>query len=324
MKRWLGVVAAVLIVACTGCMTVDIDIMVEPDMSAEIGMKITAPLEMAEQIEDFGTLPNMVDVTVEDTETTRTVSGRKLLGPDEILDAAEDGAGPNIIRQQVRHRLSTHYVFALEMPTDNPMVPEGNAEEQKVVPEGAPDEQELDPGQLAAMVSGIMSSFKIDVTVCLPGQIVSTTGERVGVETVAFHLTMQDLSGGDGPKLTAVSKMPDYTTLGQLTDEAVASGTPWTIARDLPLYLEAGLLPDPPQNADGQYALTASDYGRLAQLIAALGAVLPDDMVRAVVEQLGLNRDTTSSAEIARIADAVDGIDIDELVLQAVLSSLRQ
>jgi hypothetical protein len=315
MKRLLSMAAVVLIVVCTGCMTVDMGITVSPDMSAEVGVKITAPIEMAEQIEDFGTLPDMDDVAVEDTETTRTVSGKKLLGPDEAFDAGEDGAGPSIIRQQVRHRLSTHYIFAMELPTDNPLAPE----------EDADDEQELDPGQLAAMMSGLMATFKIDVTVRLPGQIVSTTGEIVGTDTAVFHLTMQDLSNADSPKLTAVSKMPDFTALGQLTDEVVASGTLWTIARDdLPLYLEAGLLPDPPQNADGQYALAAADYGRLAQLIAALRAALPDDMVKAVVEQLGLNRDTTSSDEIARAADAVSGIDLDELVLQTVLSSLRQ
>jgi hypothetical protein len=315
MKRLLSMAVVVLIVVCTGCMTVDMGITVSPDMSAEVGVKITAPIEMAEQIEDFGTLPDMDDVAVEDTETTRTVSGKKLLGPDEAFDAGEDGAGPSIIRQQVRHRLSTHYIFAMELPTDNPLAPE----------EDADDEQELDPGQLAAMMSGLMATFKIDVTVRLPGQIVSTTGEIVGTDTAVFHLTMQDLSNADSPKLTAVSKMPDFTALGQLTDEVVASGTLWTIARDdLPLYLEAGLLPDPPQNADGQYALAAADYGRLAQLIAALRAALPDDMVKAVVEQLGLNRDTTSSDEIARAADAVSGIDLDELVLQTVLSSLRQ
>lgn len=314
MKRLLSMAAVVLIVVCTGCMTVDMGITVRPDMSAEVGVKITAPIEMAEQIEDFGELPDMDDVAVEDTETTRTVSGRKLLGPDEAFDAGEDGAGLSIIRQQVRHRLSTHYIFAMELPTDNPLAPE----------EDADDEQELDPGQWAAMMSGLMATFKIDVAVRLPGQIVSTTGEIVGTDTVVFHRTMQDLSNADSPKLTVVSKMPDFTALGQLTDEVVASGTPWTIARDLPLYLEAGLLPDPPQNADGQYALAAADYGRLAQLISALRAALPDDMVRAVVEQLGLNRDTTSSDEIARAADAVSGVDLDELVLQTVLSSLRQ
>jgi hypothetical protein len=314
MKRLLSMAAVVLIVVCTGCMTVDMGITVRPDMSAEVGVKITAPIEMAEQIEDFGELPDMDDVAVEDTETTRTVSGRKLLGPDEAFDAGEDGAGLSIIRQQVRHRLSTHYIFAMELPTDNPLAPE----------EDADDEQELDPGQWAAMMSGLMATFKIDVAVRLPGQIVSTTGEIVGTDTVVFHRTMQDLSNADSPKLTVVSKMPDFTALGQLTDEVVASGTPWTIARDLPLYLEAGLLPDPPQNADGQYALAAGDYGRLAQLIAALWAALPDDMVRAVVEQLGLNRDTTSSDEIARVADAASDIDLDELVLQTVLSSLRQ
>jgi hypothetical protein len=314
MKRLLSMAVVVLIVVCTGCMTVDMGITVRPDMSAEVGVKITAPIEMAEQIEDFGELPDMDDVAVEDTETTRTVSGRKLLGPDEAFDAGEDGAGLSIIRQQVRHRLSTHYIFAMELPADNPLAPEGDAD----------DEQELDPGQWAAMMSGLMATFKIDVTVRLPGQIVSTTGEIVATDTVVFHRTMQDLSNGDSPKLTVVSKMPDFTALGQLTDEVVASGTPWTIARDLPLYLEAGLLPDPPQNADGQYALAAADYGRLAQLISALRAALPDDVVRAVVEQLGLNRDTTSSDEIARAADAVSDIDLDELVLQAVLSSLRQ
>ena len=314
MKRLLSMAAVVLIVVCTGCMTVDMGITVRPDMSAEVGVKITAPIEMAEQIEDFGELPDMDDVAVEDTETTRTVSGRKLLGPDEAFDAGEDGAGLSIIRQQVRHRLSTHYIFAMELPTDNPLAPE----------EDADDEQELDPGQWAAMMSGLMATFKIDVAVRLPGQIVSTTGEIVGTDTVVFHRTMQDLSNADSPKLTVVSKMPDFTALGQLTDEVVASGTPWTIARDLPLYLEAGLLPDPPQNADGQYALAAADYGRLAQLISALRAALPDDMVRAVVEQLGLNRDTTNADEIARAADAVGGVDLDELVLQTVLSSLRQ
>lgn len=317
LRTVLGLAAMVLAMAVTGCMTVNMDITVRPDLAMDVGMRITAPLEMADQMENFGELPGMDEVTVEQDATTRSVSGRKLLGPGEDFSVGED-PGPTIIRQRSERRLSTHYVFAMELPADQqpdqPAAPEPGADVQ---------DQQQDREQLQAMVSGLMSTFRINVTVRLPGQIVSTGGEVVEADTVVFHLTMQDISGEEPPNLTVVSRLPNYSRLGSMTDQLITSGSDCATAGRLPLYLEAGLLPDPPADADGQYKLDTADYGRLAESIAVLEQHLPADMVTAIIRDLELNQETVGAEDIEKTYNAALSGDLRDLILRAVLSALQ-
>ncbi len=319
-KMLLSMGLLLLVATSLGCFKVDMDVTLKPDLGMEVGVKIAAPLEMADdmKIEGSGDFAGMENVKIEDTDTMRIVSGTATVGPEEQL-GPEEQAKMQMMRQKVAHRLSTHYVFAMELPAGEETAPE----EEESGDEDTADEQEIDAEAMAALMAGMMSSLKISVTVHMPGRIVATTGTRVDDNTVLFDMSMQDFAADTPTQVTAVSRLPNYTNLGRLADQMIAAGADADVAGRLTEYLNWGLLPDPPVQTDARYKLSAGDYRELAELIAMLDEQLAPGMSEAIITNLGLNKDRVDPAQIRKARQAADGADLRAMAVEKVLSTLK-
>ncbi|GEM_PF-3947689 len=310
----------VLVATSLGCFKVDMDVTLKPDLGMEVGMQIAVPLEIANQMEsaDFGDLSGMDEVKVEDTETMRVVSGIATVGAGEQL-GPEEQAKMQMMRQKVAHRLSTRYVFVMDLPTGEQLAPG----QEETAEKGAADEEEPDFEGMAALMAGLMSSLKITLTAHMPGRIISTSGTRRDDHTALFEMSLQDFAAEAPRQLTAVSRLPNYTNLGRLADQIIAAGGDPEVAARLAEYLDWGLLPDPPVQTDVKYKLSADDYRQLAELIARLDEQLAPGMTEAVISKLGLNKDRVEPAQIRKARQAADSTDLRAMAVEKVVVTLK-
>jgi len=317
-KMLLAVGLLVLVATSLGCFKMDLQVTLKPDLGMDVGMQMVMPLKMGAQMEapDLKDMGGMENVKVQETDKERIISGSRALGPDEQLGAEEE-AQMEMMRQKVPHRLSTYYVFVMELPAG-----EGEGAKEPPSGEGAADDEES-AAAMEAMMEGMLSSFKFDLTVHMPGRIVSTSGTRVDDNTVRFSLTMQDLNSDTRPRLTAISRLPNYTNLGRLSDQMIAAGGEYFTAARMVEYLNCGLLPDPPTEIDAKDKLGTADYAALAELIAVLDDQLAPGLTEAVIAKLGLNKDRVEPSRIRKAREAVRDADLRTLAVDAVLKALQ-
>ncbi len=319
-KMLLSLGLLMLVATSLGCFKIDMDVTLKPDLGMEVGVEIAAPLEMAEnmEIEAFGGFAGMENVKVEDTDTMRIVSGTATVGPAEQLGPEEE-AKMQMMRQKVAHRLSTHYVFVVELPAAEQAAPE----QEESGDEDTADEEEIDAEGMAALMAGMMSSLKIGVTVHMPGRIVATSGTRIDDNTVLFDMSLQDFTSDAPTQLTAVSRLPNYTNLGRLADQMIAAGADADVAGRLAEHLNWGLLPDPPVQTDPEYKLSAGDYRELAELIAVLDEQLTPGMTEAIITNLGLNKDRVNPAQIQKAKQAAEAADLKNMAVATILEAMK-
>lgn len=310
-----------LVATSLGCFKVNMDVTLKPDLGMEMAMQMAIPLELAQQMDDDDSsdMSWADNVTVEDKDGMRVISATSSVAAGEELGA--DEAELAAMRQKITHRLSTHYVLAMDLATADEK-PAADEEGEK-----GEDDTEGDDGVdmkgLEAMLSGMMSSFKFTMTAHMPGKIISTNGTQLDDNTVLFDVGMDDLMGDKPTRLTAISKLPNYSRIGRLSDQMIMAGADADIAARVVEYVNSGLLPDPPLQIDAKYKLGAEDYLALTEFIGRLDEQLSPDMTEAIVITLGLNRDKVSPARIHRARKAAAEADLRELAIERILKTLK-
>ncbi len=319
--RMLVTLALLMLVATSlGCFKVDMDVTLKPDLGMEMAMQMAIPLELAEQMDDDDTddMSWADDVTVEDKDGMRVIRATSSVGGDE--EVGGDEAELAAMRQKITHRLSTHYVLAMDLASAGEKAADDEGEKGEDDTQGDDD---VDTAALEAMFSGMMSSFKFTMTAHMPGKIISTNGTQIDDNTVLFEVSMEDIMADEPMRLTAVSKLPSYSRIGRLSDQMIVAGADAEIAGRVVEYVNSGLLPDPPLQIDAKYKLGAEDYLALTQFIGRLDEQLSPDMTEAIVLTLGLNRDKVSLARIHKAQKAAAKADLRELAIARILNTLK-
>ncbi len=324
----LGAAAAVL--GTLGCFNANLDIKLRPDLAMDVGVEMRIPSEFMTEDSGPGEMADFDQMTVEIVDGTHVIRGVRRLAPGEMLAADDADQGMEMMRQKVARRLSTRYIFVAEftgsaspMAADSPFSMD-EADAEGADPEGAGDDEgAFDPRMFEGFVSSFFSGFEFGMTVQMPGRLLSTTGEDLGGGATRFSLGLDQVMSNEPARFMAVSSLPNYSHLGRLADQMMLAGGDAAVVGQLPAFLDAGLLPDPPLEISAQYKLGPEDYLLLATIIATLDAQLPTGMTEAIVKRLGLNADDTRPEQIHAAAKAVAGKDLPALAVEGVLKSIK-
>ena len=307
--------AAAVALTTLGCFKANLEVDLKPDLAMNIAAEMRMPSEFMTEEMSPADVADLDQVTVEQIDGMHVIRGTRRLGPGETLAAEETDRGMEIMRQKVARRLSTRYIFVAEF-AGNPMPTEEG-------PVAADDEQAFDPTQLTGLMSGFFSGFEFGVNVHMPGRLLSTSGTDAGGGTASFVLGLDDMMTEEPTRLTAMSSLPNYAHLGRLADQMILAGGDAATVGQLPAYLDAGLLPDPPLEISREYKLAPEDYLLLTTIIATLDRQLPTGMTEAIVKRLGLNADDVRPEQIRAAAAAVAGKDLQGLAIDSIVKAIK-
>ncbi|MHB8995103.1 MAG: LppM family (lipo)protein [Armatimonadota bacterium] len=313
----LLIMAIALLIACSGCMKVSMDLAVAPDGSSSGRMLagIDASLAQAGETKS-GPLAGLAGGAA-NWKTRDYREGNWLMTeavgsapPGRPLFPQDDDKAPQTTLTTSARRLSTRYNLSLVVPPpDKTMMGD---------PTEGVDEQ------MQALVKGMLASFELSFSLKAPGRVVATSGTVVGPGRAQWKLGFDDLGKSSLPDFTVTTELPNWTNLGRLADQLAYNGRLYDCAPRLAAALERGLLPNPPLNAAAAQKLAPEDYARLLEIIDKLDAAGRPAITENLIKKLELNRDETSAETIIRAHARVMKLDVRGLSDNAIGDALGQ
>jgi hypothetical protein len=312
----LVIVAIAVLIACSGCMKVSVDLAVAPDGSSSGRMLAGIDASLAQAGEE---LSHPLDgLTGGGNWRSREYrQGNWLMTeavgsatPGQPLFPEDEGEAPKTTLVTSDRRLSTRYTLSL-------IVPKPDTKMMKDPTEGT--DEELKP-----LVKSMLSSIEISFSLRAPGQVVATTGTVVGRGKAQWKLGFDALGRGQMPKFALTTELANWTNLGRLADQLAHNGRLYDCAPRLAAALGRGLLPNPPLSSAAAQKLGAEDYARMLEIIDKLDAAGRPAITESLIKKLGLNGDETSAETIAKAHARLMKLDVRGLTDDAIGDTLGQ
>lgn len=303
------VLMALVIVCCSGCIRMSMEIAAAPDGSTSGRIVAGVDASLTQGKETKNPLAELTqggaawktreyrDGDWQMTEATGLAPAGKTLFP------ATDKEAPQVKLVATPHRLSTQYALTLLVPP--------SAQEMSKPP------TDLDQ-QTQALVKGMLANFQIGFALQAPGRVVATTGRIVGPGKAEWKLGFEELSTKKLPDFRIVTELPNWSNLGKLGDQLAYDGRLYEATPKLAAALHRGLLPNPTISAGEK--LSAEDYARLLEIVDKLDASLRPSLTNSIIARSGLSSDDVSSETIRKARERVMKADIGALVDKAALA----
>lgn len=326
-RRWLGLIAALSVLLCAGCIKVNMDVAVAPDLSTSARLAAAIDTSLAEMAQgEGGAFSDLKDAPgkhwttreyQEDGWTVTEAIGHA--GPGEALFPDEADA-PKLRVQTSQRRLSLRYDISLVTPPPPPQLTQPAPPQQ---PGEKPEKDEEGGPDLSGLASAMMPQIEIGISLRGPGEVIATTGTEVGTGQAEWKLSLADLQGKAAmPDCRLTTEIPDWLNIGRLASQLVMRGGPTDAGMRLASAVQRGLLPNPPVSATAAEKLSAIDYLRLLEIIGKLDAGAGPLVTEAIVEQFRLNDEGMTSAKIAAVHGKLMKLDVGTTVERAAIRGL--
>jgi hypothetical protein len=314
-RQLLTAVAVALLITCSGCMKVSMEIGAAPDGSSTGRVVAGVDASLAQGGETVGGPFSGLTNSGSNWKSREYREGNWLMteavgsaAPGQALFPEGDGETPKTTVTTSARRLSTRYTLSLIVPPPDKEMMSGPTEDMDA--------------QTQALVKSMLSSFEISFSLKGPGRVVSTTGTVVGPGKAQWKLDFDDLGKGKMPNFAVTTELANWTNIGRLADQLASSGRLYDCAPALASALARGLLPNPPANTAAAQKLGAEDYGRLLEIIDKLDAPGRPAVTEAMIKKLALNGDDTTAEAIAKAHARVMKLDVRGLSDSAITETL--
>lgn len=325
-----------------GCMFVDAEFSMAPDGATSARMEAGMLRSMMEQAEDGDLATDLSEMFAEGRWTeleefdrgqwhVKAWEGEAASG-ERLFVEAEDAPSPQFGIE--RHALTTVYTFELALPEDvmetetQPTV-EGEGGAEVEAEDGAEIEvegMEQMGAAMGEMMAMVMSSGQsgLRFSVRLPGEITSTTGERVAAGRVRWRMDLTEEEAPPGP-LQATSRLPHWPNIGRLGGQLADAGR-WELVPALIEGVRRGVVPDPLTENPTEAEFDAALYAQLLEIMVALDVAVGEPVASEVMTTLGLHGADVDPALVGEVHERVTaedfGAQIESNVTEDVLSRL--